>query len=295
MIAVSEWVPSYGDPHELEEGGELAQIFEHDQLEAVDLPEQRLPLAFVDGVRRGEAFLYLDCGTALAGAFGAGSVLRGGFGPVRQERIFLSPAPLELPPQKGGWVWRSLPLPPELEPEMALHRAMREAEAELALALHRQGQRVVLDGPLHGVARVAGLVGYVKTQQRSLLSDQDQTRLQHLRGGQRSSLFHWGERFGCYLRLCDARGHQHPYFGLVRLETVGEAEASRALLHEVAASLLAYAGVAHLDPRAPQNLQPIAALEKELRRRLGDSGLALRAVREAVAHLQKEERWSESA
>jgi hypothetical protein len=39
----------------------------------------------------------------------------------------------------------------------------------------------------------------------------------------------------------------------------------------------------HIEPRAPQNLVPIAALERDLRHRLGDAGLVLRALRSAVA------------
>jgi hypothetical protein len=38
----------------------------------------------------------------------------------------------------------------------------------------------------------------------------------------------------------------------------------------------------HLDPRAPQNLVPTAALERQLRHRMGDRGLVYRALREAV-------------
>ena len=38
----------------------------------------------------------------------------------------------------------------------------------------------------------------------------------------------------------------------------------------------------HLDPRAPQNLIPIGALERELRRGLGDAELVNRKLREAV-------------
>ena len=38
----------------------------------------------------------------------------------------------------------------------------------------------------------------------------------------------------------------------------------------------------HIDPRAPQNLVPVAALERELRRRMGDRGLVFRAIRSAV-------------
>ena len=42
----------------------------------------------------------------------------------------------------------------------------------------------------------------------------------------------------------------------------------------------------HLDPRAPQNLIPIAALERDLRHRLGDAGLVLRHVRAAVMRME---------
>jgi hypothetical protein len=44
-----------------------------------------------------------------------------------------------------------------------------------------------------------------------------------------------------------------------------------------------YAGVAHVDPRAPQNLQPIGALEAQLRHRLGHPRQAALAVRAAAA------------
>ena len=53
----------------------------------------------------------------------------------------------------------------------------------------------------------------------------------------------------------------------------------------VAATLPRYAGIPWLDPRAPQNLQPVGALERHLRHSLGDSRLASRAVRESVARL----------
>jgi hypothetical protein len=49
-----------------------------------------------------------------------------------------------------------------------------------------------------------------------------------------------------------------------------------------AATLPAYASTPHKDPRAPQNLFPIAGLERELRRRLGDAALVHRALRLAA-------------
>jgi hypothetical protein len=50
----------------------------------------------------------------------------------------------------------------------------------------------------------------------------------------------------------------------------------------VSATLPRYASARHKDPRAPQNLYPIGGLERELRRRLGDRDLAIRALRRAA-------------
>jgi hypothetical protein len=291
-ISVSEWVPSYGDPHQLEDEQEYARVWEHEQLQAVDTPACARPrLAFVDGVRRAEALLYLDQVSAVAGVLAAGAAVPGsGYAGIRVERVFLRAAELRLPPQPGGWSWRSLLIPPDLNAELALQRAMRELEAEVAAALAAEGHALVLDGPLQ--AELPRAVGYVKTQARSLLAPEQSEALGKLRAGQRSSLFAWGNKHGCYVRLGSGGDHQHPYHGLVRLEAMGEAENCRQWLHQVAGWLPEFAGVAHLDPRAPQNLQPIAGLEKELRRRCGDPGLALRAVRQAVAQLHKEDAWS---
>jgi hypothetical protein len=54
------------------------------------------------------------------------------------------------------------------------------------------------------------------------------------------------------------------------------------LADRTAAVLPLVASEPHLDPRAPQNLVPIAALERQLRHRMGDRGLVYRALREAV-------------
>ena len=49
------------------------------------------------------------------------------------------------------------------------------------------------------------------------------------------------------------------------------------------ALLPGFASAAHKDPRAPQNLYPIAGLERELRRRLGNPLLLFRALRAQAA------------
>ena len=83
-----------------------------------------------------------------------------------------------------------------------------------------------------------------------------------------------------------ARGrHSSPWAGIVRIE-VPESQglaAARDRADEVTCALPRFAGVAHKDPRAPQNLQPIGALERQLRHRLGPADRAARAIRLAVA------------
>jgi hypothetical protein len=59
-----------------------------------------------------------------------------------------------------------------------------------------------------------------------------------------------------------------------------------ALADMATATLPAYASVAHKDPRAPQNLYPVAELERTLRRHLGDPQLLYRGLRLAAASPQ---------
>ena len=54
------------------------------------------------------------------------------------------------------------------------------------------------------------------------------------------------------------------------------------LADRVTATLPRFASAPHKDPRAPENLYPIAGLERELRRRLGDPNLMYRALRVAA-------------
>ena len=51
----------------------------------------------------------------------------------------------------------------------------------------------------------------------------------------------------------------------------------------ISRTLPRFASEPHKDPRAPQNLYPIAGLEHALRRRLGDPLLLERSLRRAAA------------
>ncbi|HKF75447.1 MAG TPA: DNA double-strand break repair nuclease NurA [Candidatus Dormibacteraeota bacterium] len=261
-------------------------------------------LAFVDGVRRIEAALYRfdeetgRVGRAVAGSHACGAVLadgdsRPGFERERVRRLVIcgGDLPFEIPAARGGWAWDSRSIhdddPDALRAELQVR--MRQEEGVLAERLAEEGRLVVVDGPLTYVrSRDQPVIGYVKTHSRALLDPEHHRELPRLRPGERTSLFTLGrDRYSCYLRLVPTGGISGPWAGIVRLEVPQSAglPAAVRVAEEAAAILPRYAGVAHRDPRAPQNLQPVGALEVRLRHLLGDPGLAYRAVREAVHQL----------
>jgi hypothetical protein len=304
------WTQSYGSPYLVrddEAGAADAEIVEDPALSkhaGVPDPQPRAA-AFVDGVRRGEATLYRlqdDGRTArgVAGTHACGCVIiepngPPGFGECRVSRLVIwgsdFAAPLE--PVAGGWSWeaQSIASDDPKAPLEELQLRMRNAEGRLAEDLCDAGLFVVADGPLNfALRRDREIVGYVKTHHRALLAPHDHVRVPELRAGERTSLFRLGEdRYSCYLRLTDGPPWAGPWSGIVRLEFPAYCGLSRAavLADDAAARLPRYAGVPHRDPRAPQNLQPIGALEYRLRHVMGSSGLAERAVRESVASMYR--------
>ena len=309
-VYAEDWAANYGSPYMIvEDEGQTgdAELVEdgkdfrcHDPIHNGSTPR----LAFVDGVRRGEAALYqVDDATgrvarAVAGGHACGAVVvedgdRPEFGESRVMRIVIcgSGLKLELPDVHGGWTWRAVSIakPAPDAPLQELQTRMREEEGRLAEDLSDDGYLVIVDGPLSFVRRRRDvpIVGFIKTHQRMLLPPEEHMQIPTLGSGQRSSIFRLGDdRYSCYMRVGNGFG-AGPWHGIVRLEvpqSAGMGETIR-VVDEVAAIVPRYAGVPHCDPRAPQNLQPVGALEKYLRHLLGDSGLAVRAVREAVYSL----------
>jgi hypothetical protein len=90
------------------------------------------------------------------------------------------------------------------------------------------------------------------------------------------------QRYSWYLKL---PGPSAPWAGVVRVECPVELPVAEVIeLADRSAPLLCrYASTEYKDARAPQNLYPIAGLERELRRRLGDQALLYRAIRRASA------------
>jgi hypothetical protein len=135
-------------------------------------------------------------------------------------------------------------------------------------------------------------VGYIKTHHTPYLRDQGDahTVVAALGTGQRTPLFQLTtsgggndySRYTWYLRLPCPPGA--PWAGVVRLECSAELDvaAAVALADRTQVTLARYASAGYKDSRAPQNLYPIAGLERALRRRLGDAGVLYRALRAAA-------------
>lgn len=169
---------------------------------------------------------------------------------------------------------------------LSIHERMTQLETALAPG---DVDVVVFDGPLRGRNDPRG-VGYVKTQHVHYLVDELRSVLGRLGIGERTPLFEIASRGfsrrSWYVRLPGKQAH--PLSGIVRCElpmagTVADA-IERADL--VTGLLPRYASEPHKDGRAPQNLYPIAGLERDLRHRMGDIFLMERALRVAATQPQ---------
>jgi len=165
---------------------------------------------------------------------------------------------------------------------LAIHARMTALEHEVVGSDHG-AELVVFDGPLRGRVDPCG-VGYVKTQHVQYVPDEAVGVLGRLGDGERSPLMLIGDRcWSWYLRLPGLRSH--PLSGVVRCElpATGSAIAAIERADLVSACLPRFASQAHKEPRAPQNLVPIAGLEQRLRHLLGDPFVLERALRQAAA------------
>jgi hypothetical protein len=256
-------------------------------------------LAFIDGAQQIEAWLTITApgeaevlpGAAFAVA--AGAVLAAPGRPaaiarldVRRVVVAVGERPLRLEPV-GGFRWESRCGAAQEASGLARRVGQFRQQMEHALAeeLAAPDRVVVLDGPLSFVRDAPGpIVGAVKSHHRMYLPPAEARTVVALGVGQRTPLFAIGhDRLSWYQRLPGVG--EDGWAGILRGEVaraLGTADARR-LADRAARELPRYAGRPHRDPRAPQNLAPVAGLEARLRHRMGDRRLALRAVRRAAA------------
>ena len=273
-------------------------------------------IAFVDGTRRIDARLYLsDNGGApipgVAGSVGVGAVVcdpapagvngrkaapwwgtkTARVAEVRIERYLAAGAGTEASlPAGSGLAFKGLPVPGRDLEEMvdAVHGAMRQSEASLAQELAADDVLAFVDGPLAVMSPgPEPIVGFIKAHHRRYLDAEHEDVVGGLGCGQRTPLFSFGEfrpRYSWYLRLCRPSADSHGWHGVVRCEAPAAIPKARvvALADASAAILPAFASAPHWDPRAPQNLVPVAGLERRLRHLLGERDLIYRMIRSAA-------------
>jgi hypothetical protein len=263
--------------------------------------EEPARIVFVDGVRRIEARVLAREGErVIPGAFGTyacGAVVvegeRAAWGALRAGRVLALgggaslPEPFVLDSGAAYVPVSTVDDDPEA-PVRRLQEEMRLAEETLGQEQSRTpGTLVVADGPLRFRDARGAAVGYVKR-----LFERHGVPLPTLAAlapGTRTPLIGIeGDRFRRYtwfLRLAPRGPADFDLAGIVRLEvaeTVGLEEAKR-LADGTARRLPGFAPSRTRDPRAPQNLLPIGALESRLRREMGDAALARRHIETALA------------
>lgn len=309
---VDPWDPAYGSSVE-DDGIPTQQVVDVGIEVAADRWAPRTPYAppgppepvvFVDGVRRVEAVVWIDrdgtdgevdpgwCASWAAGAVwcepGRAEVVV-----AEVARGVVSPSPSLAPVRTVHATFEAVsaaaPTPEKLS--LRVQNEMLGLEQRVAtMACAGRDVLVAVDGPLRGREHLPAAAGVVKTHHVHYLPPELDRVVAALGAGQRTPVFLLESggftRYTWYLRLAAVPlGAGGPWSGVVRVEaasTMAPADAS-AFADRVSANLPRFASEAHKEPRAPQNMYPVAGLERELRRRLGDPQLLLRALRRASA------------
>ena len=320
---IDPWDPGYGVSLDVDEIGEsiarvLADIeLPEDQWRPLDPDREVEPPAvtlFVDGVRRIDARVWVGepaddsiASLALCASYAAGVVCccaaEGAHllvSDVRRGLFTTSAHAVDIPTTAGTYCVSRADLGSRIASMQALSLALQARlgateidTAKVARAalnghgLSETDDLLVIDGPLRGRQDLPRVLGYIKSHRREYLPLHLRRLVVSLLPGQRTPVFllegSW-DRYAWYLRLPCTAGA--PWAGIVRLEcsaTLVHADAiGMAWLSQ--ATLCRYASVEYKDTRAPQNLYPIAGLERQLRRRLGDAMLLYRGLRRAGAY-----------
>jgi hypothetical protein len=297
---VDAWSPAYGSSRDASDRGpdeaSSAKLDTDIEMSAKDwqavtppaLPRPERVL-FVDGVRRTDARLWIGPDPGLACSYAAG-VVECGPGAARvsdtqvRRTIFTSAAPEDVSAVGEGparYGCECVLGADEHDLANAVQRALIELEIEVSRQSRTDGDLLLVDGPLRSRDALPRTLGYVKTQQKQYLPERLTGVVTGLQPGQRTPVFRIAgvyQRLTWYLRL--PGGNNAPWAGIVRVECSAElAEHEAIALADLsAATVPRFASVSFKDPRAPQNLIPIAGLEKRLRMALGDARLLHRTL-----------------
>lgn len=296
-FTVESWSPDYGSPFEVQDFdreqpkvdlGVERDLAQWAPLEAVGAPAN--DVLFIDGVRRTDARLWIQHPSGvrqgLCASYAAGMVRCCDQAEVQdlevRRSVFAPDGFGDLETRHG--TYESFAVVQDDTATLSFHLQNQLGALERTLA-ERAGPAdlVVLDGPLTARADIPGAVGYIKSHRVEYLGGEAAAVVARLKPGERTPVFltetSWA-RYSWYLRLPGGSGH--PWAGMVRCEAASTVADPVAIANLVAATLPRFASQPHKDPRAPQNLYPVAGLERHLRHRLGDLTLLERALRIAA-------------
>jgi hypothetical protein len=270
---------------------------------------------FVDGVRRIDAIGWVAGGDNPDGDNPDGAPIMGLFASyaagvvccrpdgarllaAQARRGLFTTAPHAAEVVTGAGAYRGVYVPagaasttPAQQLSQAVVARMRGVEAEVSesaragLGAYPGEDLLVVDGPLHGRTHLPRTLGYVKTHSTDYLPPPLHRMAGTLAPGSRTpvfGLFDSWRRYSWYLKL--PAGSGAPWAGVVRVECAADLPMAEvvALADGSQPMLCRHASTEYKDARAPQNLYPIAGLERQLRRRLGDQALLYRSIRRAA-------------
>jgi hypothetical protein len=319
---VDGWDPSYGSGFEVQALTETASKIDVNlevptsqwapvpQTAGVSMPGA---VMFVDGVRRIDARAWIDDADApdgegrkavpgLCASYAAGVVCCCGDGAhlvaseVRRGLFTDADTAAHIETSSGRYTLHRTVRSPDQPPTMTLTNALQRGltDLEITVAVNARTSCVdhngdddllIVDGPLRGRVHLPRAVGYVKSHNAQYLPGELNGVVADLVTGERTPVFAIGagwDRYSWYLRLpCLPAG---PWAGIVRLEAAPELLLAEVVaLANITQILLGrFASVEYKDGRAPQNLVPIAGLERDLRHRLGLAPMLYRDLRMAA-------------
>lgn len=178
-----------------------------------------------------------------------------------------------------------------------LQLEMLSAEKRLASRLTEESGAalIICDGPRPLLGAEDNVIGYLKTIHEPKISEAELNVVRGLEQGERSPLYLVRTQdpdnayFEWFLRLRDPRPWLYSLAGMVRLQAHAGPEWqerlawTKNLADWSCLNLPGFASRQHQDPRAPQQLLPIRALEGELSRRMGSAQIIRRRVMQHLA------------
>ncbi len=295
-LRLDPWTPTYESALQLEddEPDNVDAFVETNDWQVIRPLASETPesIFFIDGVRRVDTGIVDEANDSLAygllGSYAAGvTVHRHGKAEIHREEVqrrivigadrrhetMLIPAGSLTLNYVGAGVKENT----RAKVLAQLQVLMRKLEGDLARECAGLAALTFVDGPLTYLLPLEeAILGYVKTHSKNYLNAEQMRTLSALETGTRTPIFQFGtegsSRYSWYMRVGPRGRLDYSLAGVVRIEVsamIGKDDAM--LLANCSTAILPrFATTPAWDPRAPQNLYPISALESRLHHHLGD-------------------------